>query len=327
MKLFLLLFLLSSFTAFAQLRTLVVASNGTGDFRTVQAALDAVPKGNKIPTTIFIRRGVYKEKLTLNKKQDHVRLRGEGDDPRGVVLTFDDYKGRLLPGGDTLTTSNSATLRVYAQDFTAENLTVENTALPTAQAVALWVYGDRAQLINCRFLGNRDTVYPYGYGSRQLYSNCYIEGATDTVLGSATALFEDCTLFCKPGGTCLLAPSTPDTVSYGFVLQRCKIVGDAAAASYFLARPWKPFGKTVLLNCELAGVVQPRGWDHWGKESNKQDSFFAEYKSTGAGAAPKTRAPWARQLTPEQAALYTRQNILRGWQPDAQPNTVAGVTP
>ena len=327
MRLLLLLCSLISFNAFAQFKQVVVARDGSGNYRTVQAALDAVPKGNTVVFTIFIRRGVYKEKLTLNKKQDHVHLRGEGDDPAAVVLTYDDYKGRLLPGGDTLTTSNSATLRVFAQDFAAENLTVENTAGPAAQAVALWVYGDRAQLRNCRFLGTRDTVYPYGYGSRQLYQNCYIEGGTDTILGSATALFEDCTLFCKPGGTCLLAPSTPDTVSYGFVLQRCKIVGDAAATAYFLARPWKPFGKTVLLNCELAGLVQPRGWDHWGKESNKQDSFFAEYKSTGAGAAPKARAPWARQLTPEQAALYTRQNILRGWQPDFQPNSVAGITP
>ena len=307
-------------TALGQSRQVVVTPDGTGNYRTIQAALDAVPKDNRTPFTVFVRRGTYHEKLTLNKKQDFVTLRGEGSDPTAVVLTFDDYKGKLLPGGDTLTTSNSATLRVFANDFAAENLTIQNTAGAKAQAVAAWVYGDRAQFKNCRFLGFRDVLYPYGYGSRQLYRNCYIEGSTDAVLGSATALFEDCTLFCKTGGTCLLAPSTPDTVRYGFVLQRCRITGDAPAGAYFLARPWKPFAKTVLLNCTLDAVVNPRAWDHWGKESNKQDTFFAEFKSLGPGAAPKLRAPWGRQLTPEQAAFYTRERVLRGWRPEAAAN-------
>ncbi|WP_151089089.1 pectinesterase family protein [Hymenobacter baengnokdamensis] len=313
------LFAASSATALAQSRQVVVSADGTGNYRTIQAALDAVPKGNHTPFTIFVRRGTYHEKLTLNKKQDFVKLLGEGSDPAAVVLTFDDFKGRLV-NGDTLSTSNSATLRVYATDFAAENLTIQNTAGASSQAVAAWVYGDRAQFKNCRFLGFRDTLYPYGYGSRQLYKNCYIEGSTDAILGSATALFEDCTVFCKPGGICLMAPSTPDTVRYGFVLQRCHITGDAAASAYFLARPWKPFAKTVLLNCVLDAVVNPRGWDHWGKESNKQDTFFAEFKSTGPGATPKLRAPWGRQLTPEQASFYTRERVLRGWQPEQAVN-------
>jgi len=308
---------LVAFTARGQARQVVVAADGTGNYRTVQAALDAVPKGNRTLFTIFIRRGTYREKLTLNKKQDFVKLLGEGTDPAAVVLTFDDYKGRLLPGGDTLTTSNSATLRVFAADFAAENITIQNTASAKAQAVAAWVYGDRAQFKNCRFLGSRDTLYPYGYGSRQLYQGCYIEGGTDTILGSATALFEDCTLFAKAGGTCLLAPSTPDTVRYGFVFQRCRLTGDAPAGAYFLARPWKPFAKVVLLNCTLDALVNPRAWDHWGKESNKQDTFFAEFKSLGPGAQPKLRAPWGRQLTPDQAAFYTRAAVLHGWQPEA----------
>ncbi len=322
MRLRLLLGLLTASITLAQgqAQQVVVAADGSGSYRTVQAALDAVPVGNRTPFTIFIRKGTYREKLTLNKRQDFVKLVGEGFDPTGVVLTFNDYKGRLTQTGDTLTTSNSATLRVFAADFSAENLTVQNTAGAATQAVAAWVYGDRAQFKNCRFLGFRDTLYPYGYGSRQLYQGCYIEGTTDAVLGSATALFEDCTLVCKPGGVCLLAPSTPDTVRYGFVLQRCRITGDAPAGTYFVARPWKPFAKAVLLNCTLDAVLNPRAWDHWGKESNKQDTFFAEFKSLGAGAAPKLRAPWGRQLSPEQAAFYTRERVLRGWQPGATPN-------
>lgn len=298
--------------AFAQTKQLTVAQDGSGTYRTVQAALDAVPKGNQAPLTIFIRRGTYKEKLNLAKKQDFVRLLGE--DALTTVLTFDDYKGKTTATGDTLGTSEAAAFRVFAANFSAENLTFQNLAT-SGQAPAMWVYGDRAQFRNCRFLGTRDVLYPYGYGSRQLYQNCYIEGTTDAILGSATALFEECTLVCKPGGTCLAAPSTPDSVRYGFVFQHCKIEGDAQPGSYFLARPWKPFAKMVLLNCELSAVVRDRGWDHWGKESNKQDAFFAEYKSTGPGALPKSRAPWSRQLSVDQAAFYTREKILRGWSP------------
>lgn len=287
----------------------MVAQDGSGTYRTVQAALSAAPKNNRSPLVIRIRPGTYHEKLNLAKKQDFVRLVGE--DALTTVLTFDDYKGKKTATGDTLGTSEAAAFRVFAADFSAENLTFQNLAA-AGQAPAMWVYGDRAQFVGCRFVGLRDVLYPYGYGSRQFYQRCYIEGTTDAILGSATALFEDCTVVCKRGGTCLAAPSTPDSVRYGFVFQHCKIAGDAPAGAYFLARPWKPFAKMVLLNCELSAVVKDRGWDHWGKESNKQDAFFAEYKSTGPGALPKARAPWSRQLTPEQAAFYTREKILRG---------------
>jgi pectinesterase len=305
--------LLLSLHGFAQNKQLVVAQDGTGAYRTVQAALDAIPKNNRSLITIFIRKGIYKEKLNLAKKQDFVRLVGE--DLNTTVLTYDDYNGRTPATGEPLGTSEAATFRVFGADFSAENITFENTAGTVGQGPAMWVYGDRAEFLNCRFLGFRDTLYPYGYGSRQFYKNCYIEGTTDFILGAATAWFEECTLFCKAGGTCIMAPSTPDSIRYGFVLQRCKIVGDAPAASLYLGRPWKPFAKTVLLNCELAALVTPKGWDHWGKESNKQDAFFAEFKSIGPGATPKTRILWSRQLTPQQAAFYTREAVLGGWNP------------
>jgi pectinesterase len=305
--------LLLSLTGFAQTKQFVVAQDGTGGYRTVQAALDAVPKNNHSITTIFIRKGVYKEKLNLAKKQNFVRLVGE--DVNATVLTFDDYNGRTPANGEPLGTSEAASFRVFGNDFSAENITFENTAGAVGQGPAMWVYGDKARFQKCRFLGTRDTLYPYGYGSRQYYKGCYIEGTTDFILGSATAWFEECTLFCKPGGTVIMAPSTPDSIRYGFVLQRCKIVGDAPADSYYLARPWKPFAKTVLLNCELTNAIKAKGWDHWGKESNKQDAFFAEYKSLGPGAAPKARILWSRQLTPQQAAFYTRESVLGDWDP------------
>ncbi|MDO7848308.1 pectinesterase family protein [Hymenobacter sp. M29] len=312
-KFILLALLLVSFTGFAQTKNVVVAQDGSGNFRTVQAALDAVPLNNRTPTVIFIRKGIYKEKLNLAKKKNFVRLKGE--DVNTTILTFDDYNGRTPANGEPLGTSEASTFRVFGADFSAENITFENTAGTVGQGPAMWVYGDRARFVGCRFLGFRDTLYVYGYGSRQYYKDCYIEGTTDYILGSATAWFEDCTLFCKTGGTVIIAASTPDSVRYGIVMQRCKIGGEAPPESYFLARPWKPTGKTVLLNCELSNIIKPKGWDHWGKESNKQDAFFAEYKSTGPGAAPKARILWSRQLTPQQAAFYTRESVLNNWDP------------
>jgi len=306
------LFLLS-FASFAQSKRVVVAQDGSGTYRTVQEALDAVPKNNRALITIFIKSGVYKEKLNLAKKQNFVRLVGE--DLNTTVLTYDDYNGRTPATGEPLGTSEASSFRVFGNDFSAENLTFENTAGKIGQGPAMWVYGDKASFKNCRFLGTRDTLYPYGYGSRQYYKDCYIEGTTDFILGAATAWFEDCTLFCKAGGSVIMAPSTPDSIRYGFVLQRCKMVGDAPADSYFIARPWKPTAKTVLLNCELSAAIRPKGWDHWGKESNKQDAFFGEFKSIGPGAAPKARILWSHQLTPQQAAFYTREAVLGGWDP------------
>lgn len=312
-RVLLFLLLLVSLSGVAQTKQVVVAQDGSGNYRTVQAALDAVPKTSRVITTIFIRKGIYKEKLNLAKKQNFVRLVGE--DLNATVLTYDDYNGRIPAGGEPLGTSEASSFRVFGNDFSAENLTFENTAGKVGQGPAMWVYGDKASFKNCRFLGTRDTLYPYGYGSRQYYKSCYVEGTTDFILGSATAWFEDCTLFCKAGGTVIMAASTPDSVRYGFVLQRCKVVGDAPTDSYFIARPWKPFAKTVLLNCELSAAIRPKGWDHWGKESNKQDAFFGEFKSLGPGAAPKARILWSRQLTPQQAAFYTREAVLGGWDP------------
>ncbi|TLM87890.1 pectinesterase family protein [Hymenobacter jeollabukensis] len=297
----------------------VVARDGSGNYRTVQEALNAVPKNNTTPITIFIKKGVYKEKLNLAKKQDNVHLVGEAAEE--TILVYDDYNGRVVEGAaEPLGTSEASSFRVFGNNFSAENLTFQNTAAHTAgQGPAMWVYGDKAQFRNCRFLGNRDTLYVYGYGSRQYYKNCYIEGTTDFILGSSTAWFEDCTLSCKPSGTCMLAASTPDTVTFGMVFQRCKVVGDVPEDSYFLGRPWKPYGKIVFLNSELGAMIKPKGWDHWGKETNKQDAFFAEFKSKGPGAAKaKNRALWSKQLNAQQAALYTPAAAMHGWNPTAQ---------
>lgn len=298
----------------AQSRRVVVAADGSGDYRTVQAAFDAVPDGNTSWLTIAIKPGTYKEKLTLGKGKNHVRLLGE--DAARTILTFDDYHQRLDANGKEIGTTGSASIHLYGDDFLAENITFANSAGPVGQAVAAWVSGDRSCFRHCRFLGFQDTLYTFGYGSRQLYEDCYIEGTVDFIFGASTAWFEQCTLVGKRGGF-FTAASTPDTTRYGYVFNHCRLLGapDAPAGSFYLGRPWRPYAKVVYLACELGAVVQPAGWDEWGKTSNQQTATYAEYQSSGPGANPGARVPWSHQLTKAQAKAYTRATVLRGWQP------------
>ena len=305
--------LLLALPTLAQRQQLTVAADGSGDFKTVQAAFDAVPEGNTSPITITIKKGVYKEKLTLAAGKNEVHL--VGTDATQTVLTFDDYNQRIDPNtGKNIGTSGSGSIHIYGNGFSARNITFENSAGPVGQAVAAWVSGDRASFVDCRFLGFQDTLYTFGFGSRQYYKKCYIEGTVDFIFGSSTAWFEDCTIFGKRGGF-FTAASTPDTTRYGYVFKNCKLTGDAPAGSFFLGRPWRPYAKTVFLDCSLGALVKPEGWDEWGKESNKQTSYYAEYQSAGPGAAPKSRVAWSHQLTAQEAKQYTRDQVLRGWQP------------
>ncbi|NML63711.1 pectin esterase [Hymenobacter sp. RP-2-7] len=315
MKLLFLSLLFLPFAALAQRRQLTVAADGSGNYRTVQAAFEAVPDGNAEWLTIRVKPGTYREHLTLAAAKTHVRLLGE--DAARTILTFDNYHQKIDPAtGKEYGTTGSASIHLYAADFTAENITFANSAGPVGQAVAAWVAGDRSCFRHCRFLGFQDTLYTFGFGSRQLYEDCYVEGTVDFIFGSSTAWFERCTIVGKRGGF-FTAASTPDTTRYGYVFNHCRLLGapDAPAGSFYLGRPWRPYAKTVLLGCELSAVVAPAGWDEWGKESNKQTTYYAEYASTGPGAAPAARVPWSHQLTAAEAARYTRAAVLRGWVP------------
>lgn len=293
--------------------TFTVAPDGSGDFRTVQEAINAVPDLRKKVTTIFIKKGTYKEKLVLAGSKTMVHLVGEDRDK--TILTYDDYNQKKNRFGEEMGTSGSASIYIYGTDFSAENITFQNSAGPVGQAVAVWVAGDKARFKNCRLLGFQDTLYTFGPGSRQCYQSCYIEGTVDFIFGAGTAWFEDCTIFCKRGGF-VTAASTPDTARYGYVFRRCAITGDAPAGSFFLGRPWRPYAKVVYLDCQLGALIKPAGWDEWGKETNKQTAYYGEYQSSGPGAAPKSRVSWSHQLTPQEAQQYTRDRVLRGWQPD-----------
>lgn len=291
-----------------------VAQDGSGDFTTVQEAINAVPdfrKANR--TTILIRKGNYKEKVIIPECKINLSLIGED----GAVITYDDYASKLNRFGEEKSTSGSASCYIYAPDFIAENLTFENSAGPVGQAVACFVSGDRAIFRKCRFLGNQDTLYTYGYPTRQYYEDCYIEGTVDFIFGKATAVFNRCDIHSRGKGY-VTAPATPENSRYGYVFHDCRLTAAEGVENVPLSRPWRPYAQAVFINCELGKHISPAGWDNWGKASNEQTVNYAEYNSKGPGANPTARAPYSRQLTdPTPYAISTVLSGNDGWNPIA----------
>jgi len=293
----------------------VVAADGSGNFKTVQEAIHAVPDFRNKTTIIFIKKGIYKEKLILAASKKNVKFIGESLNE--TILTYDDYAQKKNAFGEEKGTSGSSSFYIYGEGFSAENITFENSSGPVGQAVAVWAGGDKLIFTNCRFLGFQDTLYTYGGNNRQYYKNCYIEGTVDFIFGASTAWFESCTIFCKKAGY-ITAASTADTTKFGYVFNKCKIKGDAPANSFYLGRPWRAYAKVAYLNCELPDFIRPEGWNNWGKESNEKTAYYAEYKNTGKGAVPKNRVNWSHQLTDEEYRDYILENVFRGWNPEVK---------
>jgi len=310
-----LLILFCSFTlatAFGKDVQITVATDGSGDYKTVQEAINAVADFQHSITRIIIRNGIYKEKLMLPASKQNVKLLGES--AAKTILTYDDYASKKNSEGKEPGTSGSSSFFIYGNGFSAENITFENSSGPVGQAVALWVAGDQCTFINCRMLGFQDTLYTYGPGSRQYFKNCYIEGTVDFIFGSATAVFDGCEIFCKKGGY-ITAASTPATEKYGYVFKNCKITGNAAANTFYLGRPWRPDAKVVFIKSGMGNMIRPEGWSNWGKESNEKTAYYAEYRNKGAGANTGQRVSWSHQLTDAELSDYSLAAIFRGWKP------------
>jgi len=285
-------------------KALTVAQDGSGDFRAVQAALDALPAAGG---EIRIKPGVYREVLHIRK--DNVHLRGDN----GVVLIFGNHSGLRLPTGDTVNTWTSASCFIDGDDFRAENITFENDAGFTAgQAVAVMENGNRAAFFHCRLIGNQDVLFCSGPGTKQYYEDCYIEGSTDFIFGPATAVFNKCHIHSKKNSH-VTAASTPREIPYGFVFFDCRLTADTNIHKVSLGRPWQPYASVTYIRCWMGSHIIPEGWNNWKNPDNEKTARFAEYGSTGPGASPSTRAPWSRQLT--AAALVTIAAVLGDWRP------------
>ncbi|MDO7854104.1 pectinesterase family protein [Hymenobacter convexus] len=287
---------------------LTVAPDGSGDYRTVQEAVLAVRDFMQVTATIFIKNGTYKEKLLVPSQKTHITLLGESRE--GVVITFGDYSG----DAEKHSTYSSSTARVQGNDFTAENITFENSAGPVGQAVALHVEGDRATFRHCRMLGNQDTLFPATENSRQYYQDCYIEGTTDFIFGGSTVVFDHCTIFSK-SNSYITAASTSPRQKFGFVFLDCTLTAAPAATKVYLGRPWRPHSNTVFLNTEMGAHITAAGWDNWHAPTNEQTAYYAEFNSRGPGANSAGRVKWAHQLTAKEAKKYTLKTIFGGSQP------------
>ncbi len=288
----------------------IVASDGTGDYRTVQAALDACTPN----TVIFVKSGVYREKLYLDSAKDHITLIGE--DAATTILTYDDHPGRLNPQGDSINTRTSYSCLIRARDFCARQLSFRNDAgFSAGQAVALEVQGDRASFFDCRIIGNQDILFLNNPDSRQYYRDCYIEGTTDFIFGTATAWFEHCHIHSKKNSH-MTAAATPREHPYGFIFKDCILTGDTAIHNASLGRPWRPYAAVIYLHCYIDRHIRPEGWSPWNDTDSYKLSRFAEYDNVGPGATPSTRVSWSRQLTAAEVRRITIKNIFTDWNPD-----------
>ncbi len=300
----------------------VVAKDGSGDFFTIQEAINAVPDFRKsVRTTILVRTGEYKEKLIIPESKINVSLVGE----EGAVLIYDDYAAKRNVFGEEKGTSGSSTCYIYAPDFYAENITFRNSAGPVGQAVACFVSADRSYFKNCRFLGFQDTLYTYGKNCRQYYDHCYIEGTVDFIFGWSTAVFNQCIIHSLRDGY-VTAPSTDQGRKYGYVFHNCTLTAADGVNKVYLSRPWRDYAQAVYIRCQLGKHIAPEGWDNWNKKDAEKTVFYAEYQSTGEGANLKARVPYSHQL--KDLKGYEMETVLAGndgWNPVKNGNALLDI--
>lgn len=295
-----------------------VSQDGKGDFKTIQEAINVVEDKLDSKTKIIIKKGTYREKITIPATKGAISF--EGENLTETIIVNDDFASKKNPEGKEMGTTGSSTIFIFSDNFSAKNITFQNDAGKVGQAVAVLITGDRAIFENCRFLGFQDTLYLKGEQDvptpkreiRHYFKNCYIEGTTDFIFGAATAVFEDCTIFAKESATYLTAASTPENTKFGFVFINCKITGEAKTESVYLGRPWRPFAKTVFINCAIDNTIKPEGWHNWKKPEAEKTTFYAEYNSKGEGAKLEKRASWSHQLSKKEVKEYSIKNILSG---------------
>ena len=287
--------------------TLFVARDGTGEFRYIDDAIEVCRAFMDYHKVIFVKKGIYKEKLIIPSWLTNIEICGE--DAEQTVITWDDHANiRTQERPKGMGTFRTYTLKIEGSDITLKNITIENNSARLGQAVALHTEGDRLVFVNCRFLGHQDTVYTGAGGSRQLFRNCYIEGTTDFIFGPGTAWFEDCEIRSK-ANSYITAASTPKDQPYGYVFNRCRLTADEGIDKVYLGRPWRDYGYTLFMNCDLGSHIRPEGWHHWQK-NREQTARYLECGNTGTGADTTGRVGWSRQLDKKEAKKITMEEVL-----------------
>jgi pectinesterase len=313
----------------ASAKTITVAADGSGDFKTIQEAIASAPDNPSERTILHIKPGSYEGQTVIPKSKSKITFEGDGIDK--TILTYK-YNTNEPNPPDVERQFWGIGVVVLSDDFQAYNLTFENVSGDHGQALALRIDGDRAIVSDCHLLGWQDTLMLNN--GRQYFHNDYIAGRVDFIYGSGTAVFDHCEIHSKNGGH-VTAASTPQDHPYGFVFLDCKLTGDAIAWDPAttnpsttlkprvtpladLGRPWRPYAAVAFVRCEMGAHIKPEGWNNWGKASNEQTARYSEYHSTGPGANPDKRFAWTKQLTEDEAAKLTIPNILGGsdhWNP------------
>ena len=286
---------------------IVVAIDGSGDVRTVQAAVDRVPDNNPHRFVIRIKPGIYIEQVRVPANKPFISFIGESADK--TKLSFN------LSNKAAGSTSASYSVYIGGHDFYAENISFENSFGTGSQAVAVLVEADRAVFENCRFLGWQDTLY--AKNGRQYYRDCYIEGHVDYIFGQAAAVFENCRIHSKGDGYIAAPMRFAANEPSGFVFLNSILTSENTTKGVYLGRPWRDYGRTVFINTKMDAAIRPEGWHHWEPQREKT-AFLAEYGSTGTGASPEKRVSWARKLVDSDVKQFSVEYFLSGrdgWDP------------
>src|SRR5688572_2776340 len=286
---------------------IVVAADGSGDVRSVQAAVDKVPDNNRKRIVIRIKPGVYTEQVRVPADRPFISLIGESAET--TKITFN------LSNKAAGSTSASYSVYIGGNDFHAENITFENSFGTGSQAVAVLVEADRAVFKDCRFLGWQDTLY--AKNGRQYYVNCYIEGHVDFIFGQAAAVFENCRIHSKGDGYITAPMRFAADERSGFVFINSTLTSENTKNGIYLGRPWRDFGRTVFINTKMDAAIRPEGWHHW-EPHREKTAYFAEYGSTGPGASPDARVSWAQKLGDADVKQFSIEYFLGGsdgWDP------------
>ena len=292
--------------------TLVVSRDGTGEFRTIDEAIEVCRAFMDYTKVIYVKKGVYKEKLIIPSWLTNITICGEDRD--NTIITWDDHANIKMPvggldseaavKGKPMGTFRTYTIKVQGSYITLKDITIENNAAKLGQAVALHTEGDHILVQNCRLLGNQDTVYTGVGGTRVAFYDCYIEGTTDFIFGPSIAWFQNCEIHSK-ANSYITAASTPAGQKYGYVFYKCRLTADKDVDKVYLGRPWRPFAATIFMDCELGKHIRPEGWHNWNNAKNEETARYAEYGNKGEGASTKNRVKWSKQLSKKEAAKVT----------------------
>jgi pectin methylesterase-like acyl-CoA thioesterase len=326
---------LTAFAPSAHATTVItVAQNGTGEYTSVQAAINAVPAGGS-PYVISVGAGTYNEVINVPASKPNLTIEGATGNAQNVVIAYGNAAWMTNSSGTPLGTAGSATATIAASDVIIENLTIANTYNPAAhpegysQAVALNAEGDKMIFKNDRFLGLQDTLLAWeptpSYRYRQLYENSFIEGNVDFIFGDADAVFYADNIKLEDHGATtggvngfMAAPATDSSNTYGFLVDDCTVSSTAAAATFYLGRPWHPYAgadpQIVIRNSYLPAQIKSDPWTTMSGYSFTTGRYY-EYDNSGTGSGTGSGRP---QLTATQAAGYTPHTYLTGsdgWNP------------